>query len=133
MPLINCPECDHRVSDQANACPSCGFPLKETGKPTFDDVTEPQKTTPLIHWERYEQKYSYARKDIDDFINKKRLEGEIKEGELYVIDQPPEKINMGFHRSSGSGTTVADGMRIGVGIIIVLVVLFFLMLVFFGR
>lgn len=27
MALQNCPECDHRVADQAPACPSCGAPL----------------------------------------------------------------------------------------------------------
>lgn len=27
MALINCPECNHTVSDKAVSCPSCGFPL----------------------------------------------------------------------------------------------------------
>ncbi|WP_254508969.1 hypothetical protein [Anatilimnocola floriformis] len=27
MPLIACPECQRQVSDQAPACPQCGFPL----------------------------------------------------------------------------------------------------------
>ncbi|MAA79209.1 MAG: hypothetical protein CL916_08100 [Deltaproteobacteria bacterium] len=27
MPLIKCPECSTQVSDQAPACPSCGFPI----------------------------------------------------------------------------------------------------------
>ena len=27
--LINCPECDHQVSDRAPTCPSCGFPIAE--------------------------------------------------------------------------------------------------------
>ena len=35
--LIECPECSNKVSDQAAACPSCGFQVKrvltiETGK-----------------------------------------------------------------------------------------------------
>jgi len=29
MPLINCPECGkENISDQAENCPSCGFPIK---------------------------------------------------------------------------------------------------------
>ena len=28
MALISCPECSHEVSDQAAACPHCGFPLR---------------------------------------------------------------------------------------------------------
>ena len=27
--LIACPECEHRVSDRAPSCPSCGFPIAE--------------------------------------------------------------------------------------------------------
>jgi DNA-directed RNA polymerase subunit RPC12/RpoP len=27
MSLMDCPECGHRVSDKAYACPSCGYPL----------------------------------------------------------------------------------------------------------
>lgn len=27
--LINCPECDQKVSDRAPACPGCGFPIAE--------------------------------------------------------------------------------------------------------
>ena len=29
MALISCPECSHEVSDQAVACPHCGYPLRE--------------------------------------------------------------------------------------------------------
>ena len=29
MALINCPECKNKVSDKANACPHCGFPIEE--------------------------------------------------------------------------------------------------------
>jgi predicted amidophosphoribosyltransferase len=27
MALINCPECEARISDKAVACPHCGYPL----------------------------------------------------------------------------------------------------------
>ncbi|UTG66809.1 zinc ribbon domain-containing protein (plasmid) [Elizabethkingia anophelis] len=32
--LINCPECNKEISDQANACPNCGYALKKTPKPS---------------------------------------------------------------------------------------------------
>ena len=32
MSLIQCPECDGTISDKANICPHCGFPLKEDNK-----------------------------------------------------------------------------------------------------
>lgn len=30
MALINCPECNHQISDKALSCPQCGFPLHPT-------------------------------------------------------------------------------------------------------
>ena len=30
MALIRCPECDHHLSDQADLCPHCGYPLVRT-------------------------------------------------------------------------------------------------------
>lgn len=30
--LIQCPECDLQVSDKANTCPHCGYPLKPDAK-----------------------------------------------------------------------------------------------------
>ena len=29
MALINCPECDKKISDKAKICPNCGFPIQE--------------------------------------------------------------------------------------------------------
>jgi hypothetical protein len=30
MALIDCPECEKKISDKAAACPHCGYPLRET-------------------------------------------------------------------------------------------------------
>lgn len=32
MPLINCPECNKEISDKADSCPNCGFPIDEIKK-----------------------------------------------------------------------------------------------------
>jgi predicted nucleic acid-binding Zn ribbon protein len=32
VPLVACPTCGHRVSDQARTCPSCGQPLTQYRK-----------------------------------------------------------------------------------------------------
>ena len=29
MALIKCPECGKEISDMANSCPNCGYPIKE--------------------------------------------------------------------------------------------------------
>lgn len=34
MALIDCPECSHRISDQSNSCPNCGFVTNKTHTPT---------------------------------------------------------------------------------------------------
>lgn len=33
MPLINCPECDKQMSDQAGACPNCGYKIPKKQAP----------------------------------------------------------------------------------------------------
>ena len=32
MALINCPECEKQISDKANSCPDCGFPINNDNK-----------------------------------------------------------------------------------------------------
>ena len=36
MALIKCPECGKKVSDKANSCIHCGYPLEEYKKEIFD-------------------------------------------------------------------------------------------------
>tara|TARA_R110002096_G_scaffold387642_1_gene581849 strand:+ start:114 stop:335 length:222 start_codon:yes stop_codon:yes gene_type:complete len=38
MAIINCPECNNKVSDKAESCPNCAFPINQ--KPTINKVTE---------------------------------------------------------------------------------------------
>lgn len=42
MALINCPDCDKPVSEQAVACPSCGHPIANA----FSSESVPQKQLP---------------------------------------------------------------------------------------
>lgn len=43
MALINCPECDHEISDKAQSCPHCGYVLPNS--PSDPPVREPQPTS----------------------------------------------------------------------------------------
>ncbi len=43
MPLINCPECGHDISDSAVACPSCGRPVKTEPLPVRPMVVRPER------------------------------------------------------------------------------------------
>ena len=37
MALINCPECDHDVSEFAISCPNCGYQISTMNK-TYDNI-----------------------------------------------------------------------------------------------
>jgi len=51
MPLIKCPDCSREVSDKADACPSCGYPIaKNIGSilnPSTVDCLECKKSFPF--------------------------------------------------------------------------------------
>ncbi len=36
MSLIDCPECQRKISDQAQSCPQCGYPLAQRHRPDFE-------------------------------------------------------------------------------------------------
>lgn len=40
MALINCPECDKKVSDRAQSCPDCGCPIAEGNREPIKIVHE---------------------------------------------------------------------------------------------
>lgn len=46
MALIECPECDHEVSDQAAACPKCARPLQATAVTPTTPAPASHPTTP---------------------------------------------------------------------------------------
>ena len=45
MPLIECPDCQHMISDMAPACIHCGRPGRSSGG-SADSVTPAQQSTP---------------------------------------------------------------------------------------
>lgn len=58
MALINCPDCNHQVSDAAPACPSCGRPIagaaeaQAAGAPlqTVQETSKRLKAHTLLGW-----------------------------------------------------------------------------------
>ncbi|RII26755.1 MAG: hypothetical protein CXR31_10130 [Geobacter sp.] len=38
MALINCPECSREISDKANACPHCGYPIAKYAEPSLPET-----------------------------------------------------------------------------------------------
>jgi len=50
MALINCPECEKKVSDQAKECIGCGYPLREEvaqGNQQVEDKTDIKLECPV--------------------------------------------------------------------------------------
>lgn len=43
MALINCPECNSEVSDQAPQCVKCGYPISDLKNVTFPPVQQPSQ------------------------------------------------------------------------------------------
>ncbi len=43
--LLSCPECKKQVSDQAKACPNCGYPVEEMLKKTRIFEYDPETMT----------------------------------------------------------------------------------------
>lgn len=49
MALINCPECQHRVSDKATSCPECGHPIKEMPVEEKNKISCPSCKSTNVH------------------------------------------------------------------------------------
>lgn len=51
MALISCPECNKEISDKAESCPNCGFPLNKVSLiqqvTSEENVTAPQNSAPI--------------------------------------------------------------------------------------
>ena len=50
MALISCPECEREISDKAEACPQCGFPIAKELAPRLPetvDCLDCKKTVPF--------------------------------------------------------------------------------------
>lgn len=46
MALINCPECNKEISDQALSCPYCGFPMAPTPAECGEEISQAQPEQP---------------------------------------------------------------------------------------
>ena len=44
MPLINCPSCEHKVSQLARACPQCAHPFEPTKPITVEQTSKRYKS-----------------------------------------------------------------------------------------
>lgn len=68
MALINCIECGHQISDQAQACPNCGHPV--SSNPEFEKIDasgiKPEHTANLDGAREYGSHFGFSVKDTED-------------------------------------------------------------------
>jgi len=58
MALINCPECQNEVSNEASNCPHCGYPLSEMGmRKKWEEIQsiDPEEETPFLDFIKFEK------------------------------------------------------------------------------
>lgn len=55
MPLINCPECSHQISDRAQCCPNCGYPLTEISNLNISETNNSEEQNYCVIFNRLGQ------------------------------------------------------------------------------
>jgi DNA-directed RNA polymerase subunit RPC12/RpoP len=80
MALIKCPECGRQVSDQAAACPECGYPIR---KVEYKFVT----VSKSVRYGGYADKDEYERllREGWQVVDERLEEVENDDGEVYAV------------------------------------------------
>jgi len=68
MALINCPECSKEISDRAEACIHCGFPLKQHEEPKQVE---------------FQESFRFKVTSISEYQNSLQILGELEQGIIH--------------------------------------------------
>ncbi len=83
MALINCPECGNSISDKANSCPKCGFPIQSIQNTEYDKwVTISAHNAMILKYNRLKGNLiieQYGRKIIEDSFGAYQISGDVKD------------------------------------------------------
>lgn len=69
MAMINCPECDRKISNEVASCPGCGYPLQQDSG--LSKISAAGPTTAELESQLEEGKENYI-EDLDDKDERKR-------------------------------------------------------------
>lgn len=87
MALIDCPECEKQVSDKAESCPYCGYPIKDTLSDNNDDDWKETKYKLLL--KKYVGNEAFVAECISNhcFISIRKAEELVSKAPTVIMDK----------------------------------------------
>jgi predicted amidophosphoribosyltransferase len=89
MALINCPECEARISDLAVACPQCGYPLARRQQKAEPLREELPFMTPLAQFAEIVSRT--MREVLEPIVEESRRRWRAPEAENRKAEEPPKE------------------------------------------
>lgn len=68
MALIKCPECSREVSEQANSCPHCGFPIKKQSHKDIENILSNASLSRPVKIREIQKVKQWDLKEIIDIV-----------------------------------------------------------------
>lgn len=100
MALIKCPECSKEISDKANNCPNCGYPLSELITTGTVRIKMPNNVV-----EGWVGLFSSRKAEIKSKYGSILWQGKHGENASFTVSEPTEiVINLGGWANEISGT-----------------------------
>ena len=100
MALIKCPECSKEISDKANNCPNCGYPLSELITTGTVRIKMPNNVV-----EGWAGLFSSRKAEIKSKYGGILWQGKHGENASFTVSEPTEiVINLGGWANETSGT-----------------------------
>ncbi|HWN97599.1 MAG TPA: ribosomal protein L7/L12 [Methylomirabilota bacterium] len=131
MALVSCPECRQQVSDQAVACPHCGFPFQKgiargfshpaSVRPQASVATQPGDSTETAHREAIKVLLSSEGKIAAIKLARELRQLGLKEAKDYV--ESIEAGTPGLSRPRSKGCLGTGALLVGVAIVAAAMVL----------
>jgi hypothetical protein len=90
MALTNCPECNKEISDKANSCPGCGFPINEKNNLVIKEKEE------ILVFPRLPENLQIG-KQIVNWKQDAGIKGEFQRDENVIENIPTGKVNVILH------------------------------------
>ena len=121
MALIKCPECNREISDKAESCPHCGYPLKLTEETRSEaDIHKNSEENDNLKNTENDQHQEITNKDEKNDATENK--DQIKPNSVNVIDEQSnnfkdEKIIVKNKRTIPKSVKIAGGVIVGLAVV----------------